>query len=281
MTNKSVIGFIGSGWGAVAAVSGLKKAFNLYCLSNDEDVKGLLGPADVLVNHIDDMKTNVVVMAGNKRIISANQLSSRTFINIHYALLPKYRGLHALAWAVLNDEAAFGLSVHLASERIDAGPIIYQYALKNDFQSSLTAITQQLNQHISTNIASVVQDFLMGNIIPKPQDEASATYVCKRDERHNIIRFDHDERYYRNLLRVLQPPYPYPTVSYHGQIFVVKKARFQSSHIITEPGRIANIDETGIWVFVKDSYIILEELITIEGKPLFWGSFKIGDFFDV
>lgn len=47
-------------------------------------------------------------------------------INYHNSLLPKYAGLNASSWAILNSEKIHGITWHLINEKIDAGDILYQ-----------------------------------------------------------------------------------------------------------------------------------------------------------
>jgi len=48
-------------------------------------------------------------------------------LNRHAALLPKYRGIYPIFWALLHDEREIGVSVHLMNERYDQGRIIIQH----------------------------------------------------------------------------------------------------------------------------------------------------------
>lgn len=45
-------------------------------------------------------------------------------INFHPAPLPKYRGVHCAAFAVMNREAHYGVTCHFMTERLDDGPIL-------------------------------------------------------------------------------------------------------------------------------------------------------------
>ena len=47
-------------------------------------------------------------------------------LNIHDALLPKYGGLSAEQWVILNGEKKTGVTVHFVTDMMDAGPIVYQ-----------------------------------------------------------------------------------------------------------------------------------------------------------
>lgn len=53
-------------------------------------------------------------------------LAPKGCLNLHSALLPKYRGLMPTFWALKNGEKETGVSVFLVDEGIDSGPIVVQ-----------------------------------------------------------------------------------------------------------------------------------------------------------
>ena len=57
-------------------------------------------------------------------------LASKGCINLHTALLPKYRGLMPTFWAMKNKEKYTGVSVFYVDDGIDTGPIIIQKKLE-------------------------------------------------------------------------------------------------------------------------------------------------------
>ena len=70
----------------------------------------------------------IIVLAGFMRILSpefAVAFAGR-LINIHPALLPKYRGLHTHRRCLEAGDAEHGASVHFATAELDGGPVILQ-----------------------------------------------------------------------------------------------------------------------------------------------------------
>src|SRR5574338_911299 len=47
-------------------------------------------------------------------------------VNFHDGPLPRYAGLHATTWAILNQEPAHGVTWHEMRETVDAGDIVQQ-----------------------------------------------------------------------------------------------------------------------------------------------------------
>ncbi|MEM9649892.1 MAG: formyltransferase family protein, partial [Bacteroidota bacterium] len=128
---KGKIGFAGEGWGAVSAVKGLKKNFEIQALTEDETVLSEMDSTDTAVNFFEEFECEIVVCAGYRPLIKKEILEKYDVINIHYSLLPAYRGLHSTAWAILNGEEELGLTIFRINQFMDDGPIIYQKAFEN------------------------------------------------------------------------------------------------------------------------------------------------------
>jgi phosphoribosylglycinamide formyltransferase-1 len=80
--------------------------------------------ADVLEAH----RAEIIVLAGFMRILSpefAAAFAGR-LINIHPALLPKYRGLDTHRRCLAAGDSEHGASVHFATAELDGGPVILQ-----------------------------------------------------------------------------------------------------------------------------------------------------------
>jgi phosphoribosylglycinamide formyltransferase-1 len=82
---------------------------------------------DVLEAH----RVEIIVLAGFMRILSpefADAFAGR-LINIHPALLPKYRGLNTHRRCLEAGDTEHGASVHFATAELDGGPVILQSRL--------------------------------------------------------------------------------------------------------------------------------------------------------
>lgn len=74
------------------------------------------------------------------------ELASKACINLHTALLPKYRGLMPTFWVLKNGEKETGVSVFLVDEGIDSGPILVQRRVEigDKSQEQLIEFTKKL-----------------------------------------------------------------------------------------------------------------------------------------
>ncbi len=98
----------------------------------------------VLADAVEQFRPDLIVLAGYMRVVAPEFI--RRFpdrvINIHPALLPSFRGLHAQAQALAAGVRFAGATVHFVVEEVDAGPIIAQAVvpvLPGDDEEKLSA----------------------------------------------------------------------------------------------------------------------------------------------
>lgn len=65
-------------------------------------------------------------------------------INVHYGLLPDYRGMYPSFWVLANGESETGVTVHYMAEKIDAGRILVQLREKISPDDSFYSLVKRL-----------------------------------------------------------------------------------------------------------------------------------------
>jgi methionyl-tRNA formyltransferase len=117
----------------------------------------------------------VVVAYG--RILPADFLNTARHgcINVHFSLLPKYRGAAPVNWAIVEGEKETGVTTMRIVEELDAGPVLLQRA--TDIGESETA--PQLMERLAMIGADLLSDTLkaIDHIEPKPQRDEDATFA--------------------------------------------------------------------------------------------------------
>src|SRR5262245_23654959 len=77
---------------------------------------------------ITELAPELIVVAGYHRILPKALLDipRRGAVNLHPSLLPQYRGPCPWKWTIVNGETITGATVHVVSEKVDAGDILAQ-----------------------------------------------------------------------------------------------------------------------------------------------------------
>tara|TARA_B110000438_G_scaffold18396_2_gene17077 strand:- start:1557 stop:2321 length:765 start_codon:yes stop_codon:yes gene_type:complete len=88
------------------------------------------------------------------------KLAKKGCINLHTALLPKYRGLMPTFWALKNNEKYTGVSVFFVDEGIDSGPIIVQkkIEIKNQTQEQLIIQTKKIGMEAIVEAINLINE---------------------------------------------------------------------------------------------------------------------------
>ena len=118
----------------------------------------------------------LISIAGNQIFKkSLIELAPNGCLNLHTALLPKYRGLMPTFWVLKNNESHTGISVFFVDEGIDSGPILVQKKIKieNRTQEELIQYTKKLGMDA---IIEAIEKIQRGGYELMPNSNEESTY---------------------------------------------------------------------------------------------------------
>ena len=113
----------------------------------------------------------------NYRILPPGLLRAvKLVINYHDGPLPRYAGVYATSWAILNGETQHGITWHVMLEKLDAGDILVQRPVP--ISPDDTAHTLNLKCHLGAYraFAALVPQLESGSLSRTPQDLRERTY---------------------------------------------------------------------------------------------------------
>lgn len=130
------------------------------------------------LDFIRSLNPDVVISLASNQIFRAELLAlpPRGCINLHTAMLPRYRGLMPLFWAMSNDDAEVGVTAFLMNKGVDTGPILRQesFPIANFPMHQLIRITKILGMRLINRTLADLRD---GTEVLLPNDDAMATVV--------------------------------------------------------------------------------------------------------
>ncbi len=117
----------------------------------------------------------VVVSYGKIMPIELLNIPPLKTVNIHFSMLPKYRGASPIQHALLNGDTETGTTIFVLDELVDHGPIIAQETLAIQPDETFETLAPKLSA-ISTNLLlQSLPKYQAGEIIPQEQNHESAT----------------------------------------------------------------------------------------------------------
>lgn len=118
---------------------------------------------DDIKNHIDELNPDLIVLAGYMRILSQPFIEHYypNILNIHPSLLPRYQGLNTHQRALDNGDREHGVSIHVVTPELDAGPVVLQgrFAIQeNDDAQSLQQKAHQIEHQMYPRVLQWIAD---------------------------------------------------------------------------------------------------------------------------
>ena len=113
-------------------------------------------------------------------------------LNLHNGPLPRYRGVSPINWALKNEEAEHGVTIHEITPGIDDGPIVGQ--LKYSIYPEFDEVRDVLNRSVEYGWTLLLQTLpLLDQIKARPQVEPEALYYNSKQnallgERRNFTK---------------------------------------------------------------------------------------------
>lgn len=190
---------------------------------------------------------------------------------LHDSLLPKYRGFSPTNWVIINGEKETGLTLQYIHADMDAGDIIDQIKIK--LEEGETAKT--LNDKIIPLYPKIILDNLdpifEGKNKSMPQENAVATFGCKRTPEDGHIDFTAPTKQIVQLIRGLTYPYPGAYCIYNDSKIIVWEAeevQKPPQYVGRIPGRIIQKNEMFVDVLTADGVLRITSIGTANETKL-------------
>ena len=163
----------------------------------------------------------IVVAYG--RILPSAFLSAprRGCLNVHFSLLPKYRGAAPVNWAIVRGETETGVTTMQIDEGLDTGAIYLQRA--TPIGDDETA--PQLLARLATLGAELLSETLarLDELQPRPQHEAEATHAPILRREDGLLDWTAHATEIERRVRGFQP-WPNAHTLFRGQRLVIHQA---------------------------------------------------------
>ena len=108
-------------------------------------------------------------------------------INVHYSLLPKYRGATPVESAILNGDTVTSVTIQQMAFKLDTGAILAQKQLPIETTDTTHTLRARLNNEAYKLLPETIGDIFSNTVHPVIQDETQATYSKKITKEDGLI----------------------------------------------------------------------------------------------
>ncbi len=175
---------------------------------------------------------SAVVAYGSIIPEAAISLPPRGTLNVHYSLLPAYRGASPTESAILAGDTETGCSIQVMVPALDAGPVIAEERLSIGPDETTPELRARLTALGARMLADTIPKHIAGETAPVPQDDSLATRARKIRKEDALLDIENGDpaRNYRAYRAYAEWPRVYFFARKNGTDtrVIITKAHFEN-----------------------------------------------------
>lgn len=193
-------------------------------------------------------EADVAVVVAYGRILPTSFLSTPRHgcINVHFSLLPKYRGAAPVNWAIVNGEKETGVTTMKIVEELDAGPILLQQTTHIGERETGPELLARLIEIGAELLSETLKSF--DSIQAQPQRDEDTTFAPMLKREDGLIDWSMDAFAIERRVRGFQPwPNAYTTLN-SRRLIIWRATAEENEQQNSSPGQIVEADGDNIRV---------------------------------
>lgn len=208
---------------------------------------------------------DALVVVAYGEILRRDVLDIAPAINVHFSLLPRWRGAAPVQWAILEGDPATGVTTMLMDEGLDTGPLLLQQAE----QIHTADDAGSLGERLATIGAELLVSTLLGfsDLVPRRQNDDTATPAPKLGAADRVIDWTMSADAIVRRVRAMSPT-PGAVTTFRGTGLKVLSARTEPPGVDTVtggevPGTVRAWHDTPpeIWVGTGGGQVALVDVV--------------------
>jgi len=202
----------------------------------------------------------LIVIAYGKIIPSwLLKLPTKCSINVHFSILPKYRGASPIQSSLLNGDEDSGISIIKMSENLDAGDIIALFNIKINQEDNKLTLEERLTKKCIKELPRIIDLIMSDEIKFIKQDHSNASYCNKIVKSDAIINLKEKSK---NIINKFRAYYEWPGLSFIYKDINIKIHGIEDTTIKSndEPGTVHKLSKTGLYLNTSDFVIVITYL---------------------
>lgn len=171
------------------------------------------------IEKIRSLAPDIIVVVAFGEILSDEflKIPKLAIINVHFSLLPKYRGAAPVHWALINGEKETGVTIQHLAKKLDTGDIILQEKVPIAEDDTAGTLSARLSDIGAQLLVKALRQLEQGTAARLPQDESQATYARKLTKKDGEIDWRLSAAEIVNRIRGMNPwPGAYTLIPENG-----------------------------------------------------------------
>lgn len=124
-------------------------------------------------------------------------------VNVHFSLLPKYRGAAPVNWAIVNGETVTGVTTMKMDEGLDTGDILLRSETPIRDEETSVELMSRLADDGADLLSRTLRE--IGSIVPQAQDDSESTLAPIMKKEDGLVDFRSEADAIVRRIRGFQP----------------------------------------------------------------------------
>ncbi|MFH1534312.1 MAG: methionyl-tRNA formyltransferase [Nitrospirota bacterium] len=212
-----------------------------------------------------DLQADFFIVVAYGMIIPQHILAIPKYgsINVHYSLLPRYRGASPIQESLLRGDKATGVTLIKMDKKLDHGPVFLMKRIEIEDDDNLLTLSAKLTNLSSQILPLALEDIAQGNLNPIEQPHEQATFCQKIKKSDGIIDWNLSALQIRNMIRAYTP-WPSVFTEIGGKKLKILKADVYESDENFPPGQF-KIEDKILKISTSKDYLVPKK-VQLEGK---------------
>ncbi len=157
------------------------------------------------------------------------------FLNIHNSLLPRWRGVHPLQWALLEGDDEAGLTYHFCTQEVDSGEIVFQSRFPILPEDTINHLFEKAESLTVKSTVLALENWLSGRATEK-QTRNGHPYAKRLSSAIQEITNSCSPFRLHRISRISQPPWPRAFFYHKGERVKINRVLFsdKSARVLRE-----------------------------------------------
>ena len=180
-------------------------------------------------------KADIFVIASYGKILKPDILSRARLgvLNVHPALLPKYRGPSPVQAALLAGAHETGVTIMLTDEKVDHGPILAQEKIVIDPDDTSESLMKKLFQAGAELLIDMLPRWIEGTLVAQEQHHPKATYTKLIKKEDGKINWSESSEVIERKIRAYTP-WPSAWTMFGTMRVKILKAHLENNSLVID-----------------------------------------------
>ena len=195
------------------------------------------------------------------------QLAHISSVNFHNALLPKYAGVHASSWSILNNEMHHGTTWHIIAPELDEGDILKQQIIPIEPEETALSLELKCHKEGLKLFQELTLELAQGTVERRSQNLHEKTYFALHQKPlgNGLISWQSRAEDLERTFRAFQfGPWHQlatPKLLIQDQVVVPLELSLSQTQSTLPPGMVVKVTDTELHVATQSQNITIKNLV--------------------